>query len=384
MFTDARSCALAVLILVGLLSTPAVTAQAEVIGAPLVNRGNVDGAVGYLFLHDNGTPGFTTTGIVESWSFYNDNGAAQGGRTIEPVILKQSGANWIVTGTGVPVTTPANLAGVQTYSFTLASGSPVVGPGYTFAHHDLTTGGTIEYDSTPGTGTQRFQFVGTAAQIVGTTLSGLSNRDRTYSVQFNSSNKLMVTVGNPLVLGIKDGAVGGVFVDLDPLTTSARVLEWAFFDNQNATPDRQITPLLLEKVGTDFFIRGIGTTRTTTELGEQHYLFDLVSGSDLAGPNVYFAWRDGTPTLGGGSVINYNDAPGSTGIRYFGSPATVGLGGNLGGGTFYARDYSFQVTLLIPEPGSVLLLGIGALLLPLPTWRRRKSRPPLRTGGNVF
>jgi len=106
--------------------------RAEIIGPALINRTNVDTAANYMFLYDNGTstPGFTHWGLVTSWAFYNDNGTAQGNRQIEPVILKKTGDNsWLITGVGQPITTPANMTGVQTFPFILASGSSVVGPG---------------------------------------------------------------------------------------------------------------------------------------------------------------------------------------------------------------------------------------------------------------
>lgn len=207
----------------------------------------------------------------------------------------------------------------------------------------------------------------------GQTLTGFSGRDRVCSIQFGTEEKPFVFFGNDLIdRPANDGASGGIFIDERPFTVRARLLEWAFYDNDNFSPDRQITPLVLEKVGTNYIVRGIGATRTTTELGEQRYLFDLVAGTDLVGPGYFFGWRDGSLTTTNQGVIDFTDGVGA--VRYFGAPASFGLDGNLGAGAFYARTYSFQTIQVIPEPTSLALLGIGASMVPLIRRRRRTAR----------
>jgi hypothetical protein len=362
------------LVLLALVVAAVVSsAQAEVIGPSLINRPGVDTAPGYMFMYDSGaaTPAFTMPGVVTQWSFYNDNGATQGGRTLEPIILKKSGTNWVVTGVGAAVTTPASLSGTMTFPFTLVAGSGLVGPGYTFAHHDTINAGTIEYTDTVGTGTHRYYGIGAATPALGTAYAdaGFSARNRTYSEQMTTWDSLE-TLGNDLidrpVAG--DGAVGGLFMLSGGFTSSpGRLVEWAFFDNEDNTPDRLITPLLLQKTGANYFIRGIGTTRTTTEAGEQHYPFGLVAGSDYAGLDYFFAWRDGSTTVGNAGVIDWTDGV-APGIRYFGT-GNITLDQNLAGGSAYNRAYSVQAYSLIPEPATLSLVGLGALAL----LRRRRA-----------
>lgn len=358
----------------GMLFLAALTggvASAEIIGPALINRPNVDSAANFIFLYDNGTatPGFTHWGTVTSWAFYNDNGTAQGGRQIEPVILKKTGTDsWLITGVGQPITTPANMTGVQTFPFILASGSSVVGPGYTFAHRDLNNPGSIEYTPT-SPGTHRYLHRGSNADMVGALLSGFSSAGRVYSIQFTTQNQPMVQVGNPLIDRANDDGSSGIFIHTQEIPFWAPVVEWAFYDNDNYSPDRQITPLILEKVGNTYIIRGIGQTRTTSERGEQHYLFDLVAGSNMIGPGYYFGWWsgawDGVPTSSNPGVIDFDTlAGGNLGILWFGSPGNFGLGTQLvatGGsqGGFFPRMYSVELTLAVPEPASALLAGLA-------------------------
>lgn len=174
-------------------------APAEIVGADLIARTATDGAPNYLFLYDTGTadPGFTLPGTVISWSFFNDNGTAQAGRMVEPVILKKEGTNWIVTGVGATVTTPASMSGVQTFDFNLVSGSAEVGAGYTFAHHDVGTTGAIEFTGATGTGAQRYIYRGASKESPGNTIANasLSGRDRIYSIQLQTVSPITGGMG---------------------------------------------------------------------------------------------------------------------------------------------------------------------------------------------
>ena len=335
------------LTLVALLAA-GTQARAEAIGPPLVNRPSVDGASDYLFLHDNSVPGFTRDGTVTSWSFFNDNGAAQGGRTLEPVILKKVGSDWVITGVGATVTTPASMSGVQTSDFSLVDGSDVVGPGYTFAHHDLGNPGSIEYTYVGGdSATQRYIAAGSAKRAMGQTLpdAAFSTRQRYYSLQFASDDEPMQTSGDALApRAMNDNASGSIFVAPDGVF-SGRVEEWSFYDANNTTPDRQVTPLIVEQTSpTQYRIAGIGTTRTTKEIGEQHYKFDLVTGSDQLGPGRFFAWKDGANGANNQGVIDYNDNGGDA-IRWLGGGHTsFAVGDAKSVALSLGRSYSLQFT----------------------------------------
>jgi hypothetical protein len=102
---------------------------AETIGGPsLTQRAVVDTAVGSVYIFN---ANFTITGAqVTSFSFFNNNPSNT--NWITPIILvQQSGRTYQVTGVGQSVQNTG--AGVQTYAFTLVSGSAnIASTGYTF------------------------------------------------------------------------------------------------------------------------------------------------------------------------------------------------------------------------------------------------------------
>jgi hypothetical protein len=130
---------------------------AETIGGPSVTaRVEVDTAVGDVYIY-NGF--FTVAGAqVTSFQFFNNNPADT--NWITPVILTlQSGRTYQITGVGQSVQNTG--AGVQTYPFTLVSGSATVGAGQvTFGWWNGQLGGSgnagvIQFDgngSGPGFG----------------------------------------------------------------------------------------------------------------------------------------------------------------------------------------------------------------------------------------
>jgi dienelactone hydrolase len=70
---------------------------------------------------------------LETWSFFNDNGGAQQGRRITPLVFKKEGDRYQLTGIG---TTRTNAGtGVQTFEFEPVDGSALVGDGYFFGWH---------------------------------------------------------------------------------------------------------------------------------------------------------------------------------------------------------------------------------------------------------
>jgi hypothetical protein len=89
---------------------------------------------------------------LDTWSFYNDNGAAQQGRVITPVILKKEADRYKLTGIGATRTNTGE--GLQTFPFEPVEGSDKVGAGYFFGWHtgDLSgkqNAGLVEFEDGP-------------------------------------------------------------------------------------------------------------------------------------------------------------------------------------------------------------------------------------------
>jgi len=81
---------------------------------------------------------------LESWSFFNDNGEAQKGRTITPLILRKQDSQYQVVAIGTPRVNAGT--GAQSFAFELAAGSASVGPGHFFGWHT----GDVEGQHNPG------------------------------------------------------------------------------------------------------------------------------------------------------------------------------------------------------------------------------------------
>ncbi len=61
---------------------------------------------------------------------------------------------------------------------------------------------------------------------------------------------------------------------------SASITSWRFYCDNAEAVGRSITPLLVESVGGQYIVRGIGATRTVNSTGLQSYDFDVQSGTD--------------------------------------------------------------------------------------------------------
>ena len=89
---------------------------------------------------------------LDSWEFFNDNGDAQKGRLITPLIIKKDGDSYTLTGIGK---TRINTgAGLQAFPFELVEGSAEVGAEHYFGWHtgDSTgkqNAGVAEFDNAP-------------------------------------------------------------------------------------------------------------------------------------------------------------------------------------------------------------------------------------------
>ena len=187
------------------------------------------------------------------------------------------------------------------------------------------------------------------------------------------------TLGNPAINRPLDDTANGVtYVWLQSFSSTAygeSLATWSFFDNDNFSPDRQVTPLLFEQVGPKLFIlRGVGETRTTTEAGLQTFSFSLQEGTaTILNSAFLFGWKDGSPTTHNQGVIDWDsDGP----VSIIGGENNVDLpavGGTLDFSVkeYRARTYSFQVTT-VPEP-SISILAIFGLGTATFSRRRRKA-----------
>jgi hypothetical protein len=122
----------------------------------LRNRATVDSAAGLIWLvaemagyeQEFAGDGYRLT----TWSFFNDNGGAQQGRLITPLIFRKQEVGFELTGVG---TTRSNEGtGLQTFDFEPVAGSDAVGDGYFFGWYDgdaagAPNAGVVEFDNAP-------------------------------------------------------------------------------------------------------------------------------------------------------------------------------------------------------------------------------------------
>jgi VCBS repeat-containing protein len=173
--------------------------------------------------------------------------------------------------------------------------------------------------------------------------------DETALLNVSAANGVLIndvtvdgTFGDPLInRPSTDGANGFVFTALDPLTIEGTVDAWSYFSNGGN--GRSVTPVLLEDVGGNFLVRGVGTSRVNNASGIQSYPFGLASGSaDITNSNFHIAWKDGTNGTNNPGVIDYVGSGSAEGVRWFNTRTTLPIGGSFGGGTFGGRDYSIE------------------------------------------
>lgn len=81
---------------------------------------------------------------LESWSFFNDNGDAQKGRLITPLLLRKQDDKYELTGVGTTRTNDGT--GVQSFDFEPVQGTDTVDEGYFFGWHT----GDLEGNRNPG------------------------------------------------------------------------------------------------------------------------------------------------------------------------------------------------------------------------------------------
>ncbi len=347
--------------------TSLLFADTFTIGQNLENRASLDGA-GNLFAVVS--CGFES-GTVTQWSIRSTTTAYSGTRSITPVIFEQTGAgglgNLTIRGIGTTrALTHTNT--VQAFDFGLDSGSAAMGVGYYFGWIDGTTGGAtsegvISFDSTNTCFSLCCGAVGTTS--VGTEHSVVWNLDRRYSVQAIIEIDRGEAVGNGTSQRQEgESGSGGVFIQDAPFTQRGQVKEWALW---SYTHNISITPLIFEKVNTDYILRGVGTSRLVTNYpGAITYDFGLQSGSDAVDTSYYFGWVDasidpatGDPTNNTGVPwVNYS-AEFSCDGRYMGGAYPAGTfvtNHNFGAGFSFDRTYSVQARSLFPPKGTVVAI----------------------------
>ena len=190
---------------------------AETIGGSIVQRSQID-FIGGIYVFDGG---FTQSGAVSSFEFFSGTNAIN---LLTPLILSGTAGNYTIAGIGDTIT--SNRTGDEVVPFILASGSALVGPGYTFGFKD---GGVGATGNNPGTVTydtyQSANFfypsnlenvpvsVGQSVSVANGTLQNVSNLngDRTYSIQFTAT-PLVSAVPEPGTLSLLVLGLGGMLL----------------------------------------------------------------------------------------------------------------------------------------------------------------------------
>jgi dienelactone hydrolase len=116
---------------------------------------------------------------LDTWSFFNDNGTAQAGRVITPLIFRKEGDRYVLTGIGRTQTNSGT--GLQSFPFEPVEGTSEVGAGYYFGWH------TGDLDGNQNAGVAEFEDNRRDRMTILTLDGGLSNQkiavDNTYRVQ---------------------------------------------------------------------------------------------------------------------------------------------------------------------------------------------------------
>lgn len=344
--------AMCMLAMIGLVDP----AAAEIVGNPLLPRPITDTASGSIFLLNDP---FTQPGVLNDFGIY-DARPTQTALNITPVIYRPVVGGWEITGIGR--TRNSTGLGAQNHAFDLVAGSDLVGPGYFFGWKDGGQGtnnaGVIEW-SNGGPGSVNWLGAGHTNFNPGEVRANAATLNRTYSIQADVVDAGMAplqTIGNPVIdAPTIDGAVGSLFVmSGNPFNQTGRVQDWRFFNGVS----NDFTPLILEKVGADYLIRGIGQTVSSSGQGEQHFAFNLVSGSAYVGPNYFFGWKDGGQNVNNTGVAEWDDMTADQVIWFNSGHTTFSTGENLGAGLLtLSRTYSIEANS-IPEPGTLAGLAL--------------------------
>jgi hypothetical protein len=159
--------------------TPGVVGTTE----RLVSRKVVDSASGIVWVArqiDGYDQQFVDGGYhLDTWSFFNDNGAAQAGRVITPLIFRKDGDRYVLIGIGRTQTNSGT--GLQSFPFEPVDGTGEVGAGCYFGWH------TGDRDGNHNPGVVEFDDNRRDRMTIVTLDGGLSNQKiatgNTYRVQ---------------------------------------------------------------------------------------------------------------------------------------------------------------------------------------------------------
>jgi dienelactone hydrolase len=132
---------------------------------------------------------------LKTWSFVNDNGPAQKGLFVTPMIFKKEGNAYKLTGIGKARANSGE--GLQEFPFDLVAGGDAVGAGYFFGFYNgdpaaKANAGVVEFDEEPK---DRITILTADGQMdgqkmaVGSVYREHSNYPRAYSIQAVSARK---------------------------------------------------------------------------------------------------------------------------------------------------------------------------------------------------
>ena len=135
-----------------MLPAPPQSGQAGAADA-LMSRQTVDSSAGLVWVLSEVSgkrQEFAGEGTrLAAWSFFNDNGQAEKGRALTPLIFRKSGKDYLLTGVGMTRTNDGS--GLQPHDFVVVAGNDAIGQGFYFGCYGGTgagqpNAGVIEFD----------------------------------------------------------------------------------------------------------------------------------------------------------------------------------------------------------------------------------------------
>ncbi len=275
------------------------------------------------------------------------------------MIVQANGTGYQVTGVGT--TRTSDGSGAQSFDFSLVSGSDQFDLGSALAWKDGSNGtnnmGVPEFTNA-GPGLVGWFGDGITNFAPGDSLDVAGNFARTYSYRGTLTPGDGELVGNVLSTRgfANDTASGSIFILNDPFTESGTFTRWGVFDDDTA--GRQITPLLLQPSGGDWEVVGIGATQTSSGTGAQYFDFSPVSGTDQAGSEIYFGWKDGSNGSNSEGLVDFDVPTGGPEVIWLGAGQTSFAEGDvLSEAGRFDRTYSISAFSSFVPPPETLTVG---------------------------